>query len=182
MKPITGRSGPQPDDEEPDDNLGPSKTSLKAQDQALQELGVALAKLPPSRLAALDLPEDLRAAIADYHSIRAHGASKRHRKYLGRLLRGLDTEAYEKAVENFAAGSKAEARALHQVERWREELVADDEALARWLAEHPGTDVQHLRSLIRAARKHDAGTAPSERRGKAWRELFKFIRQYLADA
>jgi ribosome-associated protein len=37
--------------------------------------------------------------------------------------------------------------------------------------------VQQLRSLIRAARK-DASVLPEQRSGKAFRELFKFIRQY----
>jgi len=36
--------------------------------------------------------------------------------------------------------------------------------------------VQQLRSLIRAARK-DAAAVPEQRSGRAFRELFKFIRQ-----
>jgi len=181
MKRPAGQPVPPPDDEEEID-YGPSKTALKAEDHARQQLGVALAELPANRLAALDMPEDLREAIGDYQSISAHGAKKRHRKYLGRLLRNMDVEAFEKAVENFALGSKAEARAQHLYERWREELIADDDALTRWMSEHPDSDVQHLRSLVRAARKHDAATRTSERHGKAYRELFKFIRQHLTDA
>lgn len=168
-----------PADDESEVGRGPSKTALKAEDQARQDLGAALAELPGKRLAALDMPEDLRQALADYRAISAHGAKKRQRKYLGRLLRNADLDAYAKEVENFAAGNKAEARALHRVERWRAELVADDAALTRWMAEHPDTDVQHLRSLVRAARKQEARAAPSERHGKAYRELFKFIREHL---
>ncbi len=168
-----------PADDESEVDRGPSKSALKAEDQARQDLGAALAELPAGRLASLDMPEDLRQALADYRAITAHGAKKRQRKYLGRLLRNADLEAYEAEVENFAAGNKAEARALHRVERWRAELVADDAALTRWMAEHPDTDVQHLRSLVRAARKQEASAAPSDRHGKAYRELFKFIRGHL---
>jgi len=162
-------------------DTGPSKTALKAEDHALQDLGVALSELPSGRLAALDMPDDLRQAIRDYRSIRAHGAKKRQRKFLGRLLRNLDTEPYRKVIEEFRTGNRAEARALHLVERWRDELVADDEAVTRWMAEHPNTDAQHFRSLVRAARKHDADTGVSERHGRAYRELFKYIREHLAD-
>lgn len=169
-----------PVDDQSDADLGPSKTALKAEDHARQELGVALAELPANRLAGLEMPEDLRQAIRDYRSITAHGAKKRQRKYLGRLLRNLDIEPFEREVANFAAGNKAEARALHQVERWREELIADDDALTRWMAEHPDSDAQHLRSLVRAARKHDIEPPASERHGKAYRELFRFIREHLA--
>lgn len=170
-----------PADDESEVDLGPSKTALKAEDQARQDLGAALAELPANRLATLEMPDDLRQAIRDYRAITAHGAKKRQRKYLGRLLRNADIEAYEKEVENFAAGNKAQARALHQVERWREELIADDEALTRWMSEHPASDAQHLRSLVRVARKYDAATSASERHGKAYRELFKFIREHLAE-
>ncbi|MCA1778169.1 MAG: DUF615 domain-containing protein [Xanthomonadaceae bacterium] len=178
MKRPAGQPVPSLDEEEID--FGPSKTALKAEDHARQQLGVALAELPTNRLAALDMPEDLREAIRDYPSISAHGAKKRHRKYLGRLLRTMDVQVFEKAVENFALGSKAEARAQHVYERWREELIADDDALTRWMSEHPDSDAQHLRSLVRAARKYDAMAAPSDRHSKSYRELFKFIREHIA--
>lgn len=176
-----GRGGHVASSDEDDVDTGPSKTALKAEDHARQVLGVALSELPAGRLAALEMPDDLRQAIRDYKSITAHGAKKRQRKFLGRLLRNADTGPFEKVVEEFRTGNRAEARALHQVERWRDELVADDEAVTRWMAEHPDTDAQHLRSLVRAARKHDAATASSERHGRAYRELFKFLRDHLAE-
>ena len=167
------------DSDEAGQYTGPSKTALKAEDQARQNLGAALSDLPVKYLAALDMPDDLRQAIRDYQSITAHGAKKRQRKYLGRLLRNLDIEPFEKAVEEFRTGHRAAARALHRVERWRDELVGDDEALTRWMAEHPNTDAQHLRSLIRAARRQDTSSGISDRHGKAYRELFRFIREHL---
>jgi len=178
-----GRGGQTAEADDDDDavDTGPSKSALKARDHALQDLGAALSELPSGRLAALDMPDDLREAIRDYRSIRAHGAKKRQRKFLGRLLRHMDTEPFEKVIEEFRTGNRAEARALHQVERWRDELVADDEAVTRWMSEHPDTDAQHLRSLVRSARKHDAATGLSERHGRAYRELFKFIREHLAE-
>ena len=178
MKRSGGHSAPDHEDESGQDT-GPSKTALKAEDQARQDLGAALSDLPVKYLAALDMPDDLRQAIRDYQSITAHGARKRQRKFLGRLLRNLDIEPFEKSVEEFRTGHRAAARALHRVERWRDELVADDEALTRWMAEHPDTDAQHLRSLIRAARRQDTSSGVSDRHGKAYRELFKFIREHL---
>lgn len=179
MRRGRGGSAGEHDDDEVD--TGPSKTALKAEDQARQDLGAALAELPANRLATLEMPDDLRQAIRDYRAITAHGAKKRQRKYLGRLLRNIDIEPFEREVENFAAGNKAQARALHQVERWREELIADDEALTRWMSEHPDSDAQHLRSLVRAVRKQDATTTVSDRHGKAYRDLFRFIREHLAE-
>ena len=157
----------------------PSKTSLKAEDRALQDLGAALAELPLAPRKRLPIDEELRRALEDYNAIRAHGAKKRQRKFLGRLLRQIDTEPLQRAVEAFREGRQADAAALHTVERWREELVAEDEALTRWMAQYPDTDLQHLRTLIRNARRTDHGAHPSERHSRAWRELFKAIRDRL---
>lgn len=167
-----------PDDDVEDDGP-PSKTALKAEDRALQDLGVALAELPTAPRKRLPIDEELRRALEDYNAIRSHGAKKRQRKFLGRLLRQLDTEPLQRAVDAFREGRQADAAALHTVERWRDELVADDEALTRWMEQHPDTDVQHLRALIRNARKAGDMVNPSERHSRAWRELFKEIRDRL---
>ncbi|NOJ61879.1 DUF615 domain-containing protein, partial [Arthrobacter sp. 260] len=42
----------------------------------------------------------------------------------------------------------------------------------------PGTDLQQLRALVRNARK-DAAAAPEQRNGRAYRELFQFIKKVL---
>lgn len=160
----------------------PSKTALKAKDRALQDLGVALAELPPGSRRKLPLDEPLRRAIDDYNAIRAHGAKKRQRKFLGKLLRLVDVEPLQQAVAAFRQGRRVDAAALHQIERWRAELVADDEALTRFLIAFPDTDVQRLRSWIRAARKAGDADQPSERHSRAWRELFKEIRALLEAA
>ena len=157
----------------------PSKTALKAEDRALQDLGVALAELPAGPRRRLPLDEELRRAIEDYNAIRAHGAKKRQRKFLGKLLRQVDVEPLQRAVDAFREGRQADAAALHRVEAWRAELVADDEAMTRFLDEHPDTDAQRLRTLIRAARKAGDAEQPSERHSRAWRELFRAIREVL---
>ncbi|MFG5407771.1 DUF615 domain-containing protein [Piscinibacter sakaiensis] len=59
-------------------------------------------------------------------------------------------------------------------------MLADDEALSRWAVEHPGSDLQQLRSLVRAARK-DAAARPEDRSGRAYRELFRHLRAATQD-
>ena len=47
---------------------------------------------------------------------------------------------------------------------------------------HPGSDLQQLRSLIRAARKDaQPAAAPgmAQRQGRAYRDLFRFIKSHL---
>jgi ribosome-associated protein len=157
----------------------PSKTQLKQKSQELQDLGEAVAALPDDRLAALDLPDALREAILTYRRTRSHEGRRRQMQYVGKLMRGADEDALREAVALATIGSARAALALHEAERWRAELIADDDAMTRWLQAHPDTDTQQLRSLVRAARRDAAGLAPEARQPRSVRELFQFIRPIL---
>jgi ribosome-associated protein len=154
----------------------PSKTRLKKASHDLQTLGEAIVALPEDRLESLPMDESLRDAIHEYKRTRSHEGKRRQMQYIGKLMRRADPEPLREAVAAMALGRAKDALALHEAERWRAELIAGDEALTRFTAAHPGTDLQQLRSLIRAARK-DAAATPEQRSGKAYRELFKFVRE-----
>jgi ribosome-associated protein len=158
----------------------PSKTQLKQQSQAVQALGLALAELPADRLAAIELPEELRLAIDEYRRTRSHEGRRRQLQYVGKLMRSADEAALREALAAASLGSARATLALHEAERWRAELIADDAALARWLAHHPETDVQQLRSLVRAARRDAVGLGPEARQPKSARELFQFIKPMVS--
>jgi len=188
--PGSMRSPPSPrlDDSAPADDSSadarPSKTQLKKAMHELQALGEGLAALPDERIAALALPEALADAVREYRRTRSHEGRRRQMQYIGKLMRHADTEPIREAIAATRLGPARDALALHRAEQWRSELVADDGAVTAWVARHPDTDVQQLRTLIRAARKDAAAAAPSEapgaapRKGRAWRELFQFIRDH----
>ncbi|HEX6321559.1 MAG TPA: ribosome biogenesis factor YjgA [Burkholderiales bacterium] len=149
-----------------------SKTRRKREMLELQALGAALAALPEAQLARVQLPEDLREALLEARGIRSHEAKRRQMQYVGRLMREVDPEpirAQLAAIE----GSSAQAAAAHRrLEAWRERLLEDDEALTAFAAEHPGTDLQTLRTVIRNSRKEiKAGKPP-----RAYRELFRMLK------
>ena len=155
----------------------PSKTRRKKDSHDLQDLGLALVELPDNRLVDLPMDEILLDAIRQYRGTRTHEGRRRQMQYIGKLMRHTDPEPLREAVAAMQLGHAKDALALHDAERWRAELIASDDALTAWTAERPQADVQQLRSLIRAARK-DASARPEQRSGKAFRELFKFIRQF----
>jgi ribosome-associated protein len=62
---------------------------------------------------------------------------------------------------------------MHAMERRRDKLLTDDKALTVLLSENPELDVQHLRTLIRNARKEQAENKPP----KAYREIFQILKQ-----
>jgi ribosome-associated protein len=166
-------------DVDPDDTDGrPSKSALKRQSHDLQALGLEVAAWPEQRLAAAPMPEALREAILEYRRTKSHEGRRRQLQYVGKLMRGADEAALREAVAAAKLGSARETLALHEAERWRTELIADDGTVARWLQQHPGTDTQQLRSLVRAARR-DA-VAPEARQPRSHRELFQFIKAAMA--
>ena len=163
--------------DEPAADEPPSKTQLKKQMQDLQALGEEVAALPASRLAALPIEERLRDAIAELHRTRSFEGRRRQVQFIGKLMRAEDVEPLREAVAAFKLGSAQETLAMHRAEAWRERLLADDEALQRWVEDHPGTDVQQLRSLVRSARKETV--AEGARHGRAYRELFQLVKEQL---
>lgn len=158
----------------------PSKTRLKQASHELQALGEALVELPPARIEALPLPESLLEAIRELRRTRSHEGRRRQMQFIGKLMRTIDAEPIRQAVAEMQLGRAQDSLALHEAERWRAELIASDDAATRWIAAHPEADVQQLRSLVRSARKDASGT-PDQRNGRAYRELFQFIRRAVTD-
>ena len=158
----------------------PSKTKRKAASHELQSLGEALLELGDEHLATLGLDEPLLDALRSAHRMRSHEARRRQLQLVGKLMRSADVELARAAVAERQLGRARDSLALHEAERWRAELIADDAATTRFAREHPNADLQQLRALVRSARK-DAAAEPEQRSGRAYRELFKFIRAHEDD-
>ncbi len=157
---------------EADANAPLSKTQLKAIADAQQALGVKLCTLPKDKVLLLKLPEALEEAVLESHRITANGAIRRHRQYLGKLMREVDPTPIEEQLAKWEGKNEAENARFHLMERWRDRLITDDEALTEFLENHPQADRQQLRTLIRNAKKEiTANKTP-----KSSRELFKLIR------
>jgi ribosome-associated protein len=166
----------------------PSKTDLKRESTELQKLGEELLTLRADLMDRLDLPESLLHALDAARSITNFEGRRRQMQYVGKLMRGLDEDKRQEARDAVAqqhSGSAAETLALHMAERWRDELIADDAALERWVASHPTTDIQQLRALVRQARKDSVPTSEqvtrgeAPRRGRAFRDIFQIVRDGL---
>lgn len=158
-----------------EEDLLPSKTQLKAEADAQQALGVRLCELPKDKLLKLNLPEALFEAVMESKRITANGAIRRHRQYLGRLMRDIDTAPIADQLARWDGKHTAENAYFHGLERWRERLINDPNAVSEFLNLHPQTDSQQLRTLIRNAAKEQVANKPP----KSSRELFKLLRQIL---
>ena len=157
----------------------PSKSQLKREMTALQKLGEELVAQPRDRVKRVPLPEDVRDAILECQQITNHEGRRRQLQYVGKKMRTLDEEelaAVQRTLDSWRGASKAETNAMHMLERRRDKLLANDAALTELLAEHPAADAQHLRTLIRNARREQAENKPP----KAYREIFQILKQLQA--
>ena len=153
----------------------PSKSELKRQMTELQKLGEELVAAPRDRVKRVPMPEDVRDAILMCQTITNHEGRRRQVQYVGKMMRTLDEEevaVIQRTIDSWKGMSKADTAFLHAIERRREKLLADDKALTVLLAEHTELDGQHLRTLIRNARKEQAENKPP----KAYREIFQILK------
>lgn len=154
-----------------------SKSQLKREMEAVQASGERLITLKPEQLQQLDLPDTLRDAVELAKRITSHGALRRQKQYIGKLMRNIEIEPIEAKFAEWERGNRAQTAKLHQLERWRERLLADDKALGELIEVYPQADVQHLRTLMRNAKKEQTANKPP----KSSRELFKVLRDLMLD-
>ena len=150
-----------------------SKTQQKQMMHDLQVLGEALVNLPKAKLDQIELPEALHEAIRDAQRITAHGGKRRQLQYVGKLMRQVDPAPIQAKLDQWNGNHNAETARMHRLENWRTRLINDDAALSEFLNLHNNADVQHLRNLIRNARKEATLNKPP----KSSRELFKVLRE-----
>jgi len=151
-----------------------SRTQKKKEDRALQQLGERLVALAPDQMEGVELPEELLEAVEHAREIKSHGARRRQMQYIGSLMRSIDPEPVEKALENLRWGDLAKARAFKRVEKWRDELKAGNmKVVEEILRRCPDGDRQRLSQLARNAVQTD-GTGKAKRASKA---LFRYIKE-----
>lgn len=153
----------------------PSKTKLKAEADAAQEIGRKLVELPKDKLNKLALEESLRDAIAEAKRLTANGAIRRQLQYIGRLMRDTDLAPIVDQLQRWEGKHQEENARFHHMERWRTRMLEDVKVVEEFIQLFPQVEVQRMRTLIRNAQKEQLADKPP----KSSRELFKMIREVM---
>ncbi len=127
------------------------------------------------------MPEALDAAVREARRTTSHEGRRRQVHYVGKVMRTLDeieVAAIRHALEAMKGASSAETAKMHAIERWREQLLADDGALTEFLRRYPLAEIQAGRTLIRNARRE----AEQKKQPRYFRELFQWIKDILSAA
>ena len=149
-----------------------SKTQRKKEMHELQALGTELVELAESQINELQIPDRLRDAVLAAKRIKSHEARRRQMQYIGRVMRDVDAAPIRAQLDVLVGHSAQEAARHRRLEALREKLLANDDALTAYVAEHPGADLQALRTLIRNTRREQKEGKPP----RAFRELFRLLK------
>lgn len=158
--------------QETEDSLETSKSQIKRELRALHDLGRELLELPPKNLQRMPLSDAIREEILAAKDLKM-GALKRQMKHIGAMMREEDADAIRDALLALRKPQQQEVAVFHQIETWRDLLLAGDENVLDELTGHfADIDHQYLRQLVRNAKKEQAMNKPP----KSARALFQYLK------
>ena len=159
---------------EDSDQFEISKSQRKSELDDLKKLGSELLEFSDDALRQLIISEVLLEALRTARRITSNSARKRQMQYIGKLLKDEDAAPLIDAVNTRHHQHATHTRSFHKLEELRDRLLEDgDSALPEVLALFPRTDRQHLRKLVRQARKEQQTKQPP----RASRLLFRYLRE-----
>lgn len=127
--------------------------------------------MPASALKKVPLSDAMRQAISDGQRFQ-RGALQRQLRRIASLMTHEDVDAIRLEIARQKQPSKQQTAELHQLEQWRDRLIAGDEKLLTELIDQfPVIDRQHIRQLVRNSIAEQKRNKPP----KSYRLLFKYL-------
>ena len=154
----------------------PNKTKLKRELKTLHALGCELVALPKTKYEFVSLSERMLAAVIEAKRLKK-SALQRQLRFISGIMSEEDVETIQKELKQLSLPHQQETEEFHQVETWRDQLIAGDNDLSNELVQTLNADRQHLRQLVRNANKEAQQNKPP----KASRLLFKYLKELASD-
>jgi len=159
-----------------DDGNYISRTSRKKDCDDTLELGEKILALTKDELAQFNMDDELRHAFEEGQRIKSHGALKRQKHYIAKLMRGRDIEPLTAQLDLVLHKHDIFSAAFKRMEKWRDTLINDgDDGITAFLQEYPHADRQYLRQLVRNVAQEKKRNKPAA----SFRAIFKYIREIV---
>lgn len=153
----------------PDDEFV-SKSAIKREAERLKTIGEKLLTLGPGQWPGFPLPDNLLQALEEGHRIKSREALRRHKQYIGKVLRDMDTTDIEAKLATIESAKTLNTRRFHELETLRDRLISGDNAvIGEVIATFPEVDSQKLRQLVKNAKTKPEDSSHS-------RKLFRYLR------
>lgn len=160
--------------------IRPNKEQIKRDIAEIAKIAEELTHLTEDQLTAMNLPEQISAAITAAKKMPAtKPARKRQMKFITAHLRNIELDTVNEVLERIQTKNAHGVREHHQAEQWRDKLITceNNDVLTELLNELPTADRQHLRQLQRNAQKE----AKAEKPPKSSRLLYKYLKELISE-
>ena len=161
---------------EPKPTPNRSKSERKRAALEAQALGERLIGLADEQLVEFSLDERLLDALADARRMKSHGALRRQKQYIGKLMLDVDTAPIVAWFDRLDAADRREKRRFSEAERWRDRLVREGRGALDAFATAVGSEQPELAGLL-----VELDRAGSDRVEKTVRrQIFRIVHEALA--
>mgnify|MGYP001813826022 FL=1 len=121
---------------------------MKREQLDRQALGEELITLSDAELSTLPLDERLGDAVRAARTMKSHGALRRQKQLIGKLMRDVDPEPIRTQLQALRADDLRLKRIFANAERWRDTIIRDGaEGLTAFESEIGKSDMT-LRNLL----------------------------------
>ena len=153
----------------------PSKSARKRAQLELQDLGEQLIDLSDSELESFSLGERITDAVRAARSMRSHGALRRQKQLIGKLMRDLDPEPIRAGLTALRADDLAAKRLFARAEKWRDRLLRDGSAAVEAFEQETGTRDASLVALLAEQQVAISDRAQKTLRRKIFRRVHEIL-------
>lgn len=159
-----------------DDGNYISRTSRKKDCEDVLELGESILALTKDELSQINMDEELQHAFEEGQRITSHGALKRQKHYIAKLMRSRDIEPLAAQLKLVLHKHDIHSAAFKRMEKWRDTVIADgDNGINAFMEEYPHADRHHMRQLVRNVANEQKKNKPPA----SFRAIFKYIREVV---
>ena len=151
-----------------------SKTELKKEAEAIQDLGIKISELSDSIIENLSLSKSVIDAIFEYKRIKKNSAKRRQAQYIGKLMRDIDLEAVRHEVNLIENHSRINVEIEYKAEKLREQLLMSDQEKSKFFNDYV-VNSDFNQALV-GARKE----ITQNKRGKNYKNLFRMIKEIIS--
>ncbi len=142
----------------------------------MQILGEQLIDLSTEQLASIALDEQLLEAVEMAKSMKAHGALRRQKQLIGKMMREVDPQPIREALDAFGSHDLLAKGIFRDAEKWRDRVVDEGPVALPDFFELIGVENRELREQ---SKSYETATHDKARR-LIRRRIFSEIHKELA--
>lgn len=143
----------------------------------MQQLGERLIELNASQLAAIQLDPELLEAVQAAQKIRTHGALRRQKQLIGKIMRRTDPAPISSALQAIEQRDRNATRLFKRSEQWRDRIVDEGKPALEQFFSETGRENDELTHTMRAF----GAARDSRSRKHLRRSIFRVVHQELLD-